>query len=52
MRIQKLTLTNSGDFSGVVTLEAEAVIYYRSEELQSEAGTAGVVPRRAVTDDA
>ncbi|MBN1359921.1 MAG: type 4a pilus biogenesis protein PilO [Sedimentisphaerales bacterium] len=51
VRIERLTLTNDSDFSGVISLEAEAVIFYRSEKGPGESGLAGVIPPGGLRND-
>ncbi len=42
VRIEKLTLENGEDFGGLITLNAETVIFYRSRRPQDGSGVAGV----------
>lgn len=52
VRIENLRLKNDTDYTGQVSLEAEAVVFYRSEKVQAHQTADNMVRREAQSDDA
>jgi len=52
VRIEKVTLANDREFSGTVTMETDAVIFYRPEKSQETNAVAGDRPLTTADDDA
>lgn len=51
IRIERVTLKNDADYTGRVTMQTEAMIFYRSEKQQATDDLAGAISRGATRND-
>jgi Tfp pilus assembly protein PilO len=51
VRIEKVTLKNDGDYTGQVTMQTEAMIFYRPQRQQGTGDFAGVISRGTAQND-